>query len=546
MKTRIILIAAGVAGLAFQAAEKAPFNDAIVKEEMRAELFFLAGDAMQGRLTDTPANYLAEEYIKSRFEALGLKPAGGGGSYFQNFTLVTSTLGEGNYLEVKKTGKAALRLEPGQDYYPHFYSAGGRAEGRVVFVGFGITAPDLAYDDYRGADLNGAIALALNHEPGERDPGSPFDGVVRAEESSSLRKALFAQQRGASAVLFVSDVHNHPGTQNFEAEARRYWPEHPPRIPRYTLGSWADRVHIPVAEVSTVLAGILVEPTGKTLEELSRSAETASGVGPVPLGPIELVLNTGVRRRYITERNVVGMIEGSDAKLKEESVLLFSHHDHNGADGDMVYAGADDAISGVVGTIQIAKAYGLAAGAGQRPRRSVIFASWEAEERGLLGAWAYAEDPFLPRDKIAAALNMDMIGRNEEVQEGGGGRFRGLEIQTAESNRNAVNILGTVRCPDLRTESERANKEIGLDLKFRYDNNVSNLMRRSDHWPFIQLGVPGLWILTGLHPDYHTIYDRPEKVNYEKLEKIVRLVHQMSWNLARQNPRPKLLPRKKT
>jgi Zn-dependent M28 family amino/carboxypeptidase len=135
-----------------------------------------------------------------------------------------------------------------------------------------------------------------------------------------------------------------------------------------------------------------------------------------------------------------------------------------------------------------------------------------------------------------------MIGRNEEVPVGGGGRFRGLELQTAESNANATNIIGTVRSPDLRAAMEKANQGIGVELKFRYDNNVSNLMRRSDHWPFIQRGVPGVWVHTGLHPDYHTIYDRPEKINYPKMEKIARLVYQASWDLANAAARPKLLP----
>ena len=133
---------------------------------------------------------------------------------------------------------------------------------------------------------------------------------------------------------------------------------------------------------------------------------------------------------------------------------------------------------------------------------------------------------------------MDMIGRNEEVQEGGGGRFVGLDLQTAESNRNAVNVIGTTRSRDLKAEVERANGSIGLDLRLRYDNNASNLMRRSDHWPFLQHGVPALWFHSGLHPDYHTIYDRPEKINYEKMEKIARLVHQASWDLAQQDGRP--------
>ena len=138
----------------------------------------------------------------------------------------------------------------------------------------------------------------------------------------------------------------------------------------------------------------------------------------------------------------------------------------------------------------------------------------------------------MPLDRIVAVLNMDMIGRDEEVPVGGGARFRGLEVQTAQSNHNATNILGTVRSPDLRAAFEAANQGLGVDLRFRYDNNVSNLMRRSDHWPFIQRGVPGVWVHTGLHPDYHTLYDRPEKINYPKMEKIARLVYQTAWDLA--------------
>jgi len=236
------------------------------------------------------------------------------------------------------------------------------------------------------------------------------------------------------------------------------------------------------------------------------------------------------------------MLEGSDPALKSEYVLVSAHFDHDGADGPRIYNGADDDGSGTVAVVEIAEAFALAAQTKELPRRSIIFAAWNSEERGLLGAWAYTEDPVVPLDKIVAVLNMDMIGRNEEVQVGGGGRFRGLEIQTAESNANATNIIGTLRSPDLRQAVEKANENIGVDLRFRYDNNVSNLMRRSDHWPFIQRGVPGIWIHTGLHPDYHTMYDRPEKINYVKMEKIARMVYQTAWDLANASTRPRLSP----
>ena len=167
-----------------------------------------------------------------------------------------------------------------------------------------------------------------------------------------------------------------------------------------------------------------------------------------------------------------------------------------------------------------------------------MFAAWDAEERGLLGAWYHAERPRFALEDIAAVLNMDMIGRNEEVPEDGGSRFRGLEVQTAESNANAVNILGQTYSADMKAVVERANEVYGLELKFRYDNSRSNLLRRSDQWPFLQNGVPALWFHTGLHPDYHTPDDTPERIEYEKMERIARLVHRTSWTIAQAGGRP--------
>jgi hypothetical protein len=456
---------------------------------------------------------------------------------------MTATLATGNSLELESTGSASLQLRSGQDFFPQRFSASGTARGQIVYVGFGMTAPDLDYDDYRGGDIKGKVALVLEHEPGEREAGSPFDGVVASENSSLLRKTLLAQEKGATAVLFVTDVHNHPGPMDFEAAGRTYWPAEPPRVERFTLAALMERVRIPSAQISPGLATLLTASTGKTFEELSRAAETARGMTPVPLST-EARLTTAVDRHTVPDRNVVGYLEGSDPKLKDEWVIVCAHFDHDGADGPRIFNGADDDGSGTVGLIEIAEAYQAAARDGQRPKRSVLFGAWNSEERGLLGAWAYIETPFVPLEKTVAVLNMDMIGRNEEVPEGGGGRFVGLDLQTAESNKNAVNVIGTVRSPDLKSEVERANRGIGLELKLRYDNNASNLMRRSDHWPFIQRGVPGLWFHSGLHPDYHTVYDRPEKINYEKMEKIARLVYQASWNLAQQDGRPRLLPRK--
>jgi hypothetical protein len=539
MRNRLVLLVCAALGAGLSAQDTAPFNDSIRAAELKADLFFLAGDGFRGRLVGTPQNALAAEYVRSRFERAGLGPGTPDGSYIQTNNLMVATLGPRNALEVSLPDGTMLELEPAQDFYPQRFSASGSVQAPVVFAGFGIHAPALGYDDY-GDHVKGRIALILEHEPGERDPDSPFDGLVTAEAAVAIKKVLAAQDKGAVGVLFVTDVHNHPEPGNFEAAARAFWPSEPPRIDRFTLARWADRIRIPVGQVSPALAETLLRASGRSLLDLSKAAETAKGFPGLPLEGVEVALTTSVYRHVVPDRNVLAMVEGSDPALKDEVVIVSAHYDHEGADGNVVFSGADDDGSGTVALLEIADAYALAAAAGQRPRRSVLFACWGSEERGpLLGAWGYTEQPTFPLARTVAVLNMDMVGRNEEVQVGGGGRFNGLDVQTAESNRNAVNILGYSRHPELSAVVERENRTYGLELKLRYDNNRSNLLRRSDQWPFLQNGVPALWFHTGLHPDYHTQYDRPEKINYEKMETIARLVHQTSWVLANHEGRAK-------
>ena len=547
MRTAIIvLVCAGCAALVQAQADKVPFNDSIRVADLKADLFFLAGDGFKGRLVGTPENALAAEFVRSRFERAGLRPAAGE-SFIQPVNLTIATLGRENLLEIGGSDGAAMRLRPEQDFYPQRFSASGHVRAPLVYAGFGITHPALSYDDYGGDRVKGRVVLILEHEPGERDPASPFDGVVTAEPAVPIKKVLAAQDRGAAGVLMVADVHNHPAAMNFEAQAKAFWPAEPPRIDRFTLASWADRVRIPVAQISPALAEILVRGSGRSLADLSRAAETRNGFQPLALGGVEVALTTSVDRHVVQDRNVLGFIEGSDPRLKDEVVIVSAHYDHEGADDLRIFNGADDDGSGTVALIEIAEAYGLAAQANQRPRRSVLLACWGSEERGpLLGSWAYTENPIWPLERTVAVLNMDMIGRNEEVPVGGGPRFNGLDVQTAESNRNAVNLLGYTRTPELSALVERSNKAYGLELKLRYDNNASNLLRRSDQWPFLQRGVPALWFHSGLHPDYHTQYDRPEKINYEKMEKIARLVHHASWVLANQDGRPRMATRRAT
>ena len=383
--------------------------------------------------------------------------------------------------------------------------------------------------------------LVLEREPGVDDPASAFDGVVTAEASRPWRKALVAQQRGAVGVLFVRDIHNRPDGRDYREVLGGSWPTERRRVERFTLRHWTEQIGIPAVQISAELAAGLVAGTGSSLEELASAAEAPGGHGVLPLPGVAVSVSTAVERHVTPARNVLAMMRGSDSEVADEVVIIGAHHDHNGADEEGAYNGADDDGSGIVGLLEVAEAYVVAAGEGRRPRRSIVFAAWDAEERGLLGAWYYTEAPTFPLERTVAVLNLDMIGRNEEVPTEGGNRFRGLEVQTAESNANAVNVLGYSRTPDLAHNVEDANSLFGLDLLMRYDNNTSNLLRRSDHWPFLQQGVPAVWFHTGLHPDYHTRNDDPDRIEYAKMERVARLVHQTSWIVANQDGRPSLV-----
>ncbi len=534
--------ALAAATLGAQTETAAPANSSILSADLEADVRFLAGDGMRGRLTNTPGNQQAAEFIASRFARLGLSGTGQAGTHFQTFDLTTTQLGDINALEMGGEPNAELTL--GSAFYPDPTSVSGTAAGEVVFAGFGITEEPIGHDDYRSADLEGKVALILNHEPEEFDPDSVFEGEVPSEASRTVRKVLAAQHGGATAVLIAPDLHNHVGRTGLSRPMRNVWPgDRPGQRPRYQLASWVNAVRIPVMHISGDLATLIVERAGYSLHALGSLAERPGGIEAFAIPGPPVTMTASVTRRTVTTRNVLGLIHGSDPQRREEWILLTAHFDHEGADGSRIFNGADDNASGVAGLIEIAEAYQLAEQEGFRPQRSILFAAWNAEEQGLLGAWAYTQAPLHPLEQTVAVLNMDMIGRNEEIPEAGGPRFRGLEPQTAEVNQNAVNLLGYSRSPELRGAVERANGLTGLRLQFRYDDSASNLLRRSDQWPFLYLGVPAIFVHTGLHPDYHTERDRPESLNYEKMARIVRMVHQTSWNLSQTSDRPAVVRR---
>lgn len=543
------LLVAVLPAAAYESADSAlaPANDSIDRNQMKADVYFLASSALRGRLTGTAEYYVAAEFLQSRFQRLGLRGAGHDGSFFHRFDLIRSRLAEGNRLQLKAAAGHERIARLREEFVPTIFSATARAQGELVFAGFGIRAPKLDWDDYAGDAVKGRIVVALEGDPSPHDPKSRFDGLVNSEYGNALRKTLAAQHAGAIGILLVSAESGRASVDAFLESARSYWPDQRPRLERFTLAAYAKQIQIPAAIISPQLAAWIFQRAGMDFAAAAAKAEQA------PTAAFSLraqaQLDASVARETVADRNVIAFVEGSDPQRKSECVIVSAHYDHNGAAGDDVYPGADDNASGTAALLEIAEAYALAAAQGRRPKRSVLFAAWGSEERccgPLLGSWAWVEDPLWPLEKTVAVLNMDMIGRNEEVPDIGDSRFRGLPIQSAAANTDSVNLIGYSYSPDLVSIIQAANRRFRLRLQPRYDNNRSNHLRRSDQWPFLNRETPAIWFHTGLHPDYHTIYDRPERIDYVKMERIARLVHQASWEIAQREEPVRFLRNRKT
>jgi Zn-dependent M28 family amino/carboxypeptidase len=241
-------------------------------------------------------------------------------------------------------------------------------------------------------------------------------------------------------------------------------------------------------------------------------------------------------QRRGTSYNVLGLVEGSDPALKSETIVFSAHYDHDGAWDGNIFHGADDNGSGTVGVVELARAF---AASPQKPKRSLLFAIFAAEERGLLGSHYYVSHPPRPLETTRAVINFDMIGRNEAPSR----QTEGL-MDIAPDTSNELNLIGTINCPDYRAAVERANEYVGLRLNDKWDRDAAlNIFQRSDQFPFALHDIPAIWWFTGFHPDYHQTTDTVEKINFTKMEKILRLAYLTGWDFANAAAPPRFVAR---
>lgn len=466
MKRVVFLCGMFVGGLAVSA-QDLPRLGPRAEAELRAHVRFLASDLLEGRAPGSLGGKLARAYLASQLEAFGYLPAGDGGSYEQKVPMVEIAAQVPAQWSFSGANGQVV-LENRKDFVVF---SGLQTEhvvlppSQLVFVGYGIVAPEFGWDDYKGFDARGQILVFLNNDP-DWDP-SLFAGETRLYYGRWSYKYEMAAKLGAAGAIIIHTTPSagYPwdvvvsswGGPQFELPARGE--------PRIAVKAW----------VTEAAARRLLALGGHSLEELVAQAKSRQ-FRPQPLGvTTSLTFPNQVSRRE--GANVLGLLPGSDPKLKEELVVLTAHHDHLGvglpdASGDTIYNGARDNAAGCAQVLVIARAL---AEQQPRPKRSILVAFVEAEEYGLLGSAWLAAHPPAPPGRIAAVVNFDggnIFGRTRDVAQIGRGKSTLDRVLEAAAARQGRVVVGDP-FPDRGS------------------------FYRSDHFSLARIGVPGLYFRSG-------------------------------------------------
>lgn len=539
-RCRVALLGLTLAGPLSFAADSVPSAERagleqIREQSLRANLAFLSSDGMQGRMSLQPGDDAAAAWVAAEFAKAGLEPTSQNPNapYFQAVPLIEYRPDrEANVLRLSRKGQIKEWKSP--------EITGGfhddiEITAPVVFAGFGITAPGLKYDDYRGVEVRNKIVLMFEHEPQENDPHSRFNGTGNTRYATNRVKALIAQAHGALAVLVLGEPNRkHPSNLDRVARIGGSITRNPPLPSQAIVG---DELTIPVITVSDAVGAELLSSAGAAPAALQSAIDEDLSNYSRVLPDTSVTLHLQNKSRTLgTTHNVAGLLKGSDASLSAETVIISGHHDHDGAipnasGGADVWHGADDNGSGTVGVVELAHAFTANSA---RPRRSILFVVFAAEERGLLGAYYMAAHPLRPLETTRAMINFDMIGRDEAKSE----QTEGL-IDIPSSTSNRLNLIGAAYSPDFKRTVVAENRFVGLDLDDRFDHeNALNTFFRSDQFPFLLHDVPAFWFFTGFHPDYHHTTDTADKINYGKMAKILKLAYLSAWAFASDSSHP--------
>jgi len=476
------------------------FSNSITKEELSEHVHMLASDKFDGRYTGTEGQRMAAEYIQDEFREDGLDAAflSSSNPFFQEFKLNKC------YWKEQSLTAAGIAFAAGEDF--NFLSEPENITGNypVVFAGFGIEDP--LYSDYKDLDVAGKVVLVISGEPKGKDGKYLLSGKSEpSRKGYYFTKAETAAGKGAVGLIVMA--REDKGFRKFAHRTEDYR-----KRAEISYPSQEEEKEIFTIYTNLETAAVMLSTSPETLEtamqEMDSKKLTTSGRFQ---GSVEI--NTTDECYPMNTENVIGVVPGTD--LREEAVVVVAHYDHHGQKDGKIYYGADDNASGTAALMEIGEAFVEAVRGGYQPRRTVIFIAATAEEVGLYGSRYYTEHPVVPLDSTYACVNIDMIGRawnkmKDEPQFIGGYVYGSLDLFTLVQQYNKL------MAPGLKDLVEYSN----------------HLRGGSDHYYFGSNGVPSVFYFTGIHKDYHSPTDTPDKLLYDRMETTVRAIFGTVWALA--------------
>jgi Zn-dependent M28 family amino/carboxypeptidase len=492
------------------------YAQTIKEEELRSILTVLASDEMEGRETASEGQKRAEQFIVNKLKSFGIPAIDREGVTDGYLQQIPFTREEWGKVSLSANGEEFIHL---RDFYA-FRSVNMNlpetSKDEVVFLGYGIE--DEKYSDYEGVDVKDKVIMILLGEPKDKTGKSWITGDKKMSEWSSdwKMKLRVAKDKGAAAVLVID-----PFTGDNIGRFRRWLVE-----PSVAVGT-PNNEELATANSFYISPEMARSLMGKS-KKLAKATKRISKKGtPYSFSfPCDITLQQEKLQSQTYSTNIMAFIEGSDEALKEEIVVISAHYDHLGKRGTEVYNGADDNGSGSTALIELAEAYAKAKKAGEGPRRSVLLMWLTGEEKGLLGSEYYVNHPIFPLENTIVDVNVDMIGRVDEAH---------------EDNPKYIYVIGADRLSsELHEINEAANRtytHLELDYTFNAEDDPNRYYYRSDHYNFAELGIPAIFYFSGVHDDYHKITDTVEKIQFDKMEIIARLVFHTSWALANRDKR---------
>ena len=494
-----------------------PFAKGITAADLKALLDVLASAEMQGRETGEPGQRKAADFIASQFSALGLPEVGDRNSYFQQISLQNNRWNDIGL----KVGDQEFKNRSDFYVFPAYNQNAPKLELKeVVFVGYGIDDPK--YSDYGNVDVKGKAVVFYDGEPMDNNgksliTGSEFRSSWSLDWKSKVR---LAREKGATMAFIVDPNIEANQRENRQLISTRGWK------PKATLGNRQPEEFINNMFISPAVAAAILGKKADKAEDAISALRSGKTFKPVKV-KAKLEVRMDKETRYLEGSNVIGFIEGTDPRLKNEYVFVTAHYDHLGmSDSTVIYYGADDNASGTSGVIEIARAFAEAKKQGIGPKRSVVCMLVSGEEKGLLGSRFYVDFPMFPLHRTIVDVNIDMIGRIDNAH---------------IDNPNYIYVIGSDRIsPTLHEINETANKQytqLDLDYKYNAPDDPNHFYERSDHYNFAEQGIPAIFYFNGTHEDYHKPTDTPDKINFDAMAKRAQLAFYTAWDIANRSTR---------